>query len=36
MNQNSVKVIGIKDESRNNASIAYINHIKGRYPEYGF
>ena len=29
MNQNSVKVIGINDESRNNASIAYINHVKG-------
>ena len=29
MNENSVKAIGIKDESRNNASIAYINHVKG-------
>ena len=29
MNQNSVKVIGINDESRNNASIAYINQIEG-------
>ena len=29
MNQNSIKAIGIKDESRNNASIAYINHIQG-------
>ena len=29
MNENSVKAIGIKDESRNNASIAYINHVQG-------
>jgi len=29
MNQNSVKVIGINDESRNNSSIAYINQIEG-------
>ena len=29
MNQNSVKVIGINDESRNNASIAYINQVDG-------
>ena len=29
MNQNSVKVIGINDESRNNASIAYINQVEG-------
>jgi len=29
MNQNPVKAIGIKDESRNNASIAYINHVQG-------
>jgi len=29
MNQNYVKAIGIKDESRNNASIAYINQVEG-------
>ena len=29
MNQNSVKVIGINDESRNNASIAHINQVDG-------
>ena len=29
MNQNSVKVIGINDESRNKASIAYINQVDG-------
>ena len=29
MNQNSVKVIGINDQSRNNASIAYINQVEG-------
>ena len=29
MNQNSVKAIGINDESRNNASIAYINQVEG-------
>ena len=29
MNQNSVKVIGINDESRNNASVAYINQVEG-------
>ena len=29
MNQYSVKTIGIKDESRNNASIAYINQVEG-------
>ena len=29
MNQNSVNAIGINDESRNNASIAYINHVQG-------
>ena len=29
MNQNSVKVIGINDESRNNASTAYINQVEG-------
>ena len=29
MSKNSVRAIGIKDESRNNASIAYINHIQG-------
>ena len=29
MNQNSVKVIGINDESRNNASTAYINQVDG-------
>ena len=29
MNQNPVKVIGINDESRNNASIAYINQVEG-------
>ena len=29
MNQNSVKAIGISDESRNNASISYINQVKG-------
>ena len=29
MNQNSVKIIGINDESRNNASISYINHVEG-------
>ena len=29
MNQNSVKVFGINDESRNNASIAYINQVEG-------
>ena len=29
MNQNSVKAIGINDESRNNASLAYINQVEG-------
>ena len=29
MNQNSVKVIGINDQSRNNSSIAYINQVEG-------
>ena len=29
MNQNSVKVIGINDESRNNASTVYINQVEG-------
>ena len=29
MNQNSVKVIGINDESRNNASISHINQVDG-------
>ena len=29
MNQNSVKTIGINDQSRNNASIAYINQVDG-------
>ena len=29
MNQNFVKVIGINDESRNNAYIAYINQVEG-------
>ena len=29
MNQNSVIVIGINDESRNKASIAYINQVEG-------
>ena len=29
MNQNSVKVIGINDQLRNNASIAYINQVEG-------
>ena len=29
MNQNSVKAIGINDESRNNASVAYINQVEG-------
>ncbi len=29
MNKNSVKAIGIKDESRNNVSIVYINQIEG-------
>ena len=29
MNQNSVKAIGINDESRNNASIGYINQVEG-------
>ena len=29
MNQNSLKAIGINDESRNNASIAYINQVEG-------
>ena len=29
MNQNSVKVIGINDTSRNNASIEYINQVEG-------
>ena len=29
MNQNSVKVIGMHDESSNNASVAYINQVEG-------
>ena len=29
MNQNSVKVIGIYDESRNNASTAYLKQVEG-------
>ena len=29
MNQNYVQAIGIKDESRNNASIAHINQVDG-------
>ena len=29
MNQNSLKSIGINDESRNNASVAYINQVEG-------
>ena len=29
MNQNYVKAIGIKDASRNNASIAHINQVDG-------
>ena len=29
MDQNSVKAIGINDESRNNASVAYINQVEG-------
>ena len=29
MNQNSVKVIGIKDESRKDADLSYINEVEG-------
>ena len=29
MNQNSVKVIGIKDESRKDANLSYINEAEG-------
>ena len=29
MNQNSVKVIGIKDESRKHADLSYINQVEG-------
>ena len=29
MNQNSVKVIGMHDQSSNNASVAYINQVEG-------
>ena len=29
MNQNYVKVIGMHDESSNNASVAYINQVEG-------
>ena len=29
MNQNSVKLIGIKDQSRKDAYVSYINQVKG-------
>ena len=29
MNQNSIKVIGIKDESRKDADLSYINEVEG-------
>ena len=29
MNQNSVKLIGIKDQSRKDAQVSYINQVKG-------
>ena len=29
MNQNSVKVIGIKDESRKDAELSYVNQVEG-------